>query len=47
MYIPLSLLTKTKFIENANIITYSVHAGISRAEAVEKHVEAEAETRPR
>ena len=34
--IPLSSLTKLIFIENADIITISVHAGISRAKAVEK-----------
>ena len=34
--IPLSSLTKSIFIENADIITISVHAGISRAEAAEK-----------
>ena len=34
--IPLSSLTKSIFIENADIITYFVHVGISRAEAAEK-----------
>ena len=36
MDIPLSLLIKSIFIENADIITYSVHAGISRAKEEKK-----------